>query len=66
MELDTSSPRAVKSAVKQFPEPVKIQSTHTSFPRGKYEDFRIYFVWISDVPMRAACIIYFIFLVEPS
>ena len=49
MELDTSLPRAVKSTVKQLPEPVKIQSTHTSFSRGKYEDFRIYFVWTSDV-----------------
>jgi hypothetical protein len=66
MELDTSLPRAVKSAVKQFPELVKIQSTHTSFSRGKYEDLRIYFVWTSNVPMRAACIIDFIFLVEPS
>jgi hypothetical protein len=66
MELDTSLPRAVKSAVKQFPEPVKIQSIHTSFSSGKYEDFRIYFVWTSDVPMRAACINDFIFLVEPS
>jgi len=66
MELETSLPRAEKSAVKQFPEPVKIQSTHTSFSRGKYEDFRIRFVLTSDIHMRAACIINFIFLVEPS
>jgi hypothetical protein len=45
------------------PEPVKIPSTHTSFSREKYEDFRIYFVWTSDLPMRAACIIEFIFFV---
>ena len=66
MELDTSLPHAAKSAVKQFPERVTIQFTHASFPRRKYEDFRIYFIWISEVPMRAACIIDFIFLVEPS
>jgi hypothetical protein len=66
MELDTSLPRAEKSAVKQLPEPVKIQSTHTSFSRGKYEDFRIRFVWTYNIHVRAASIINFIFLGEPS
>jgi hypothetical protein len=55
--------RKKKSAVKQFPAPVKIQPTLISFSRGRYEDFRTFFVWTSEVPMRAACIIDFIFLV---